>query len=765
MAVAPLLAGWWLKQGAQIPAAPTGGGNYDTLSGSTPLVVEFMIDGLWVDVAALGFVLYRDRVNLKHGRSSEGQNTDSGSCDFTLHNIDGAPFSFGNPASAYWNKVSRGTRVRISVPDGNYKSFRFQGEIAELEEDSDLSGNDAWVNIRAAGLLDRLGRNDQALQSAFYREVTRPSGFGVAPRQMMPRGYWPMEEEEGANYCSPVIGSELMNFTGTPSLAAHSTFPCSGSIPNMSGSRFAAYVPTYTTTTTKVNASTVWWLMDAESTLTVGTLLIRVVTASHRWEIVYVSADNLRLRVIDYEGVIVYDSGSVSCDVTNKRRWFGLAMKDDTSNVTAVLETQAVNDTAFSTLIEAPIAINGASVLNVQLNPLEVVTDFYVGHVTVFQHKEGDEVDTGSAYVPAEGVLNAFVSERADTRFDRLCREEGITHEVINALTDHPLGGGQKVGVGQRMGIQGQGNLLSLLRQCEEADGGMIYEMRSDLGIGYRTLTSMCSQSAAAELSHGNHELSEQPRPRRDNTRIKNDVTVSRDQGGEYRVTDTVSPLSVNSFPAGVGHYPASLSLDLYTDAQTRMRAGWEVHLGTVNVPRFESLTVGLERSPFQGTALRGLLLGLRPGDRLDLVDLPARISYDDLPQLVFGFDETIDQFTHRISWNTVPELPYRIAILGTSGYDRLDAEDSRLAVDADASTTSLTVNSYDNSRWIDSATYASKFPFDIKVNGERMTVTAISGTSSTGQVFTVTRAVNGLSRPHATGSEVHINDIVYLGL
>ena len=67
--------------------------------------------------------------------------------------------------------------------------------------------------------------------------------------------------------------------------------------------------------------------------------------------------------------------------------------------------------------------------------------------------------------------------------------------------------------------------------------------------------------------------------------------------------------------------------------------------------------------------------------------------------------------------------------------------------------------------RWIDSATYASKFPFDIKINGERMTVTAITGTSSTGQVFTVTRGVNGLTRSHLTGSEVHIFDLVYYGL
>lgn len=49
-----------------------------------------------------------------------------------------------------------------------------------------------------------------------------------------------------------------------------------------------------------------------------------------------------------------------------------------------------------------------------------------------------------------------------------------------------------------------------------------------------------------------------------------------------------------------------------------------------------------------------------------------------------------------------------------------------------------------------------SAVPFDIIVYGERMTVTAVSGVSF-GQVFTVTRSVNGVVKSHATGAVVEL--------
>jgi hypothetical protein len=46
--------------------------------------------------------------------------------------------------------------------------------------------------------------------------------------------------------------------------------------------------------------------------------------------------------------------------------------------------------------------------------------------------------------------------------------------------------------------------------------------------------------------------------------------------------------------------------------------------------------------------------------------------------------------------------------------------------------------------------------PFDVIMSGERITVTAISGSSSP-QTFTITRAVNGVSKAHTAGESVSL--------
>jgi hypothetical protein len=68
------------------------------------------------------------------------------------------------------------------------------------------------------------------------------------------------------------------------------------------------------------------------------------------------------------------------------------------------------------------------------------------------------------------------------------------------------------------------------------------------------------------------------------------------------------------------------------------------------------------------------------------------------------------------------------------------------------------------NVRWVDSATYATDFPFDITINGEQMTVTAITGTASP-QTFTVTRSVNGVVKGHADNSSVALTVPAFVGM
>lgn len=765
MAVAPLLSGWWLKQGRQLPAPVRGGGNIDLVNDGAPLMVEALLDGTWVNLTQQGYVLYDQRVRLTRGQSSEAGQANAGRCSFALKNHEslGFPWSANNPESPYYGLFGRGTRIRVSVPSGFDKSYRFQGEISNVEEESDQSGQDCYVTVEAAGILDRLGRGDEALRSTLYREIVFGE-HGYSGRMNLPLAYWPMEDGPDAEYLAPAFGDSPMHFSAEhPGLSTFTDFDCSEAIPNMSNSRWGGEVPSHTVDSAELNAFTVMFLFSAPAGFTVGTGIIRVVTASHRWELVYVSTNNLRLRGLDYQNNVDFDE-TFPFTVTDTEYLITMHWRRHSSGHTVELWSEVPGANVVIQDIDSPTSIVNTPIRNVQLNWAVTATDFYIGHVVVFQHKAGDAEDIDSPYQLSSSALVAFTGERADVRFDRLCREEGISHEVIDPLViDEAFF--DVSGVGQEMGVQRSQSLIELLRECEETDGGTLYEMTTDFGLGYRTLETITSQEATVALSHGNHELTEQPVPKRDTNRIVNDGTVSRIGGTEERVVDTTSKMSIHPYPAGVGRFNSQKSLSLHSDTQLSNQAGWMVHLGTVAEPRYEKIGVNFAHSTFiDNPTLRRTCLTVRPGDRVDVTDVPARLGYDDISQLAIGYTEEIDQFQHKISWNSVPEEPYRVAVIGRDGYDRIDAANARLPVDITSTATSFTVTSLDGTTWIDSAGYADKFPFDIRVGGERMTVTAITGTSAD-QVFDVTRSVNSVVKGHPAGTFVNVFNPVYLGL
>lgn len=772
MAVAPLLAGWWLKQGYQIPAPTRNGANHDALNDGAPVMVEVLIDGLWRNFSGEGFVMYSDRVDISHGTSSQGSVSDPARCTFRLKNHETLdfPFSEGNVLSEFWGKFGRNTQVRVSVPDGNGKSYRFQGEISELDEEADITGADATVLVYAVGILDRLGRGDKPLRSALYREIMSVDPLGVRTR---PVAYWPMEDSEGAEQLENVVdlGREMF-FNGDPALRAYDGFACSEGVPNVSGTKFWASVKPYSFpgSVAGPRATSVWFLLNADA-ITTNMVLIRVGTASHNFEISYVATDSVRLKITANDGSgTLFDSGTVavSAGILNKDSWFCLHIEDVSNQQIYSLNHQDMDSRTLSGLLAHNAS--GAStgpVRKVGVNPNGIAAPgdgVHIGHVAVFKHLQDDD-NIANGYVATDTCLKGFAGERADVRFDRLCREEEIPHEVTDALTANPFVANTYVGVGQKMGVQGTATLLDLLRECEATDGGVLYEMTSGFGLGYRTLASITSQDPAVTFDQSLHQLAAQPQAKRDNNFNINEMTVSRDGGSSATYTDDFSSMSILPPPAGVGRYNNQATLSLFIDQQAGEQAGWAVHKGTWPEPRFDEIAIELAHSTFtSGGTLRSEALSVRQGDRLDVTGVPVRIGYNDLATLAIGRAEVIDQFTHSIKWNTVAEKPYRTTVLDDDSYDRLDMDDSHLVNPVGPTDVTLTVNSLDDSVWADSAGYAAEFPFDIAINGERMTVTAISGTTSP-QTFTVTRSVNGVVKSHDNGSDVHLFQPVFLAL
>jgi hypothetical protein len=747
------------------------GGSSGNLNDGRNVMVEVLIDGLWRNFSGEGFVMSSDRVDITHGTSSQGSVSDPARCTFRLKNHESLnwPFSDGNVLSEFWGKFGRNTQVRVSTPDGFGKSYRFWGEISEIDEEADISGEDATVLVYAVGIIDRLGRGDKPLRSALYREIMSVDPLGVRTK---PVAYWPMEDNEGADSLANVVdlGREMF-FNGDPALRNYDGFKCSEGVPNVSGTKFWASVKPYSFpgSVAGPRATSVWFLLHADA-ITTNMILLRVSTASHQFDISYVATDSVRLQITENEtGTSLFDSGTVavSAGILNQDSWFCLHIEDLSNQQIYSLNHQNMDSRTLSGLT----AHNGAGastgpVRRVNVNPNGIAAPgdaVNIGHVAVFKHLQTDD-NVANGYVATNTCLKGFEGERADVRFDRLLREEEIPHEVTDALTPHEFTPNAYVGVGQKMGVQESMTLLELLRECEATDGGMIYEMTNEFGLGYRTLASMTSQSPAVTFDHSNHELAAQPQAKRDNNFNINEMTIDRIGGSEATYTDDFSKMSILPPPAGVGRYNNQASLSLFIDQQAIEQAGWAVHKGTWPEPRFDEIAIQLAHSTFVGTALRSEALSVRQGDRMDITGLPVRIGYNDLALMALGRSEVLDQFLHSIRWNTEAEKKYRTVVLDDASYDRLDMGDSHLVNAVGTTDTSLTVNSLEDNVWADTAGYAAELPFDIEIGGERMTVTAITGTTSP-QTFTVTRSVNLVTKSHVADATVHLFQPNFLAL
>ncbi|NUP18429.1 MAG: hypothetical protein HOZ81_20560 [Streptomyces sp.] len=731
--IAPRVAGWQRRLGGQ--AGPLGGvsaGSGESPNG-TPLQVELLIDGLWTDITS--YVMTRNgsgKVRITRGRQDEGNSVEPSHCTLQLNNRDGR-FSPRNPGSPYYGKIGRNTQIRFSVPSGNDKSYRFWGEVASWPVHWDITGADIWVDLEAAGILRRLGQGASPIGSTMYLA-------GISPeRAASTAAHWPCEDGTAATSIASSLGDTPMTITGTPSLARYDGFACSTSIPTMGDATFAGVVPTYPDTG---ELSVMFLLAVPAAGATDGQVLCSFSTTGSisRWEGYYGSADGgqLGLRCYDGGGTLVQDTGLsfISPGVNGLNVQARIVVFQFDADVDLSIVFEVVGEGGASGVGATAAGETFGLVTTVALAPDRGLTDTAMGHLIV----------SNTGYPTIYPDLNAYVPEQAGVRISRLASLFSVPFESIGTLASTEF-----------MGTQLSATLLDLIGDAATADMGILYEQIGGLGLGYRTSGSLMNQAPVLTLSYSAAQLAEIPAPVDDDQHTRNDVIASRTGGSSYRATQSTGPLSVLPPPAGVGRYDSTVTVNVELDTDLPDQAGWRLHLGTVDEPRFPAVGINLAHPSFAANAtLRQQALAVRPGDRIVITDPPAWLPADDISQLVIGFSETIDHFEHRITYTCVPERPYRVAELSSATTGRLDTGGSTLAVDAPAGSTALTVAS-SGIVW---ATSPSEFPVYARIGGERVTVTAVSGATSP-QVFTVT----ALPHAHLAGAEVRLDQPMTLGL
>lgn len=716
-------------------------------SNGEPVQIEIWVNGQWIDITA--YVMVRDdqgRISITSGIRDEGSQTEQSRSTLPLRNDDGR-FTRRNPTGPYYGYIGRNTPARISVPDGmGGKSYRQWPEISKWPKQWDPTGTDVWVDVSADGLLQRLSQAPPPERSLLYNAITTMLTATLV-------AYWPGEDTTGIRLASALSTGSPMTRSGTLTLASYEAFGASDPLPDLTTASLSGGVAEYADPT----ATQVRFLASIPTAgLSDGKVLAAIdqldysAGSTQFWELYYSTTSNsLTLRTCASDGTNLGAELPHTLDVRGLNLYVSVELAESGTGITRALRLTDVDkgivysaaDTATLTQLTRVMRLQFGPASRSVVGPIgsQFLPGVAIGHATV---------ENAITATDILGVRLNPVGERAGRRIQRLCADNGIPFDWVGDLDDTVA-----------MGAQTKQNPLALIQEAVLADGGLLYENRAVLGLGYRTRTSLYNQDPALTLDYTGYNLSDIPTPVEDDRYLANRVVVTA--GGvtaTYEETD--GPLSTAPPPAGVGVYgansesPLSLNLAASDTATLRNQAAWRVHLGTVDEDRFPQISVNLAHQSFvNNPAMRRAVLALRLGDRVQITNPPPWVGPDTIDQIVLGMEEEITHFEHRITLVCQPASPYSSMGVLNAARNKADTSGSELAAAVASGATSLSVSVTDGPAWV---TDAGQFPFDIRCGGEVMTVTAISGSSSP-QTFTVTRSVNGVVKAQTVGTRLRL--------
>lgn len=633
---------------------------------------------------------------------------------------------------------------------------RFAGEISSFSPTTSVEHNNREVAVECGGLLRRVLKYQKQLDSPVRRWLLNDS-------DVTPVEYWPLEElpTAGVQGANAVGGSPAQFVRGTDG---------SGPVGAVKWG-----------TTDNIPPSIV-----AAPELTAGGQLIFEVppesTNDTNWSVSWgqrISADagcRIWLRTTGSSGnsgyqIIIYTNGDIEIyELTGGTLELSSSlesMRAGFDNVwhacTFTAEANGSATDIFFYIDNHGIGSTVAGQALSELRRIELTSETGTTAPSAYSHVAVcDELIDNTDYFEAffgwgaSAPESGFEGEQFLSRFVRLCTEQGIPYSYIGSLFNQD----------RLMGPQTPNSIGTLITECAERDTGTLYEPRTFPALAIRSVRSLYDQDSIVTIDYSAGQVAPEFAPVDDDLEPLNDATVKATYTGtEARYEKTSGANNVNdpgTEAGAVGRYDKTVSVNVNLDDQLKTMAGWLVHLGTVDEPRFPSLTIDL-----RGTAIEdddaAAVLEANIDDKLTLTGLSDTLIYDDVDQLVRGYTEVFDTaFRHVITFNVSPASPYRIGFFGTAGH-KFTVGNTTLNDTLTTTETDVTVFNEGDTRW---STDAGDYPFDIMINGERMTATACSGTGAS-QTFTVVRSVNGVVKEHAALATtfVRLADPVYFGL
>lgn len=603
---------------------------------------------------------------------------------------------------------------------------RFTGEVASWKPS--YGYGDAWTEVEAGGILRRLGQGNSPLRSALYRYMT---GTELVSDGVM-LGYWPLEDGAGTTRAeNAVAGGAPAQVSGTVEFAADDGPEGSNSLPSILSGRIMA-----TPLSQSAPGVGEGWFVTAVfrgsgASGSVTPLELGATGDLNTWRLT-ITTTAATLTGYDSSGSSVSSASHSGNFLDNE--WHAVTIWALRS-ATTTIQVGLYMDDAFDGDTAASSHTLGVlkRVLVPGVTAASNMDNAQVGHVLAYQ--ANPSLDLMDDFISA---MNGFAEESAGRRLERLCAEEGIAFTARGELDETALMGPQRVET-----------ITNLLRECSEADLGILGEPRGSLGLHYVTHAALYNQESSMALDYTAEQIAAPLAPVIDDQYTRNDVTSKRSDGGSFRVVHGDGPMSV----AVVGRAATEETVNVAADDQLEDHAGWLLHLGTWDEPRYPTVIVDLDSAP----DLTADVSGLDYGDVLTIYNL----NHDLVEQIVQGYTEQIDSHRRTITYNCTPARPWTVAELDHATLSYLGSDGSTVDADFDAGTdTSLSV------------AVASGYPlwttgsvdFDIMISGVRLAVTNISGASSP-QTFTVTQApINGVEKTIAAGEAIDIYPRSFVG-
>ncbi|WP_372672967.1 carbohydrate binding domain-containing protein [Amycolatopsis kentuckyensis] len=600
------------------------------------------------------------------------------------------------------------TPVTFSYDSFQVRSNRFAGEVPEWPATWDPNGGQSFIQVEAAGVRRRIGQGEPQLKSPYLR-----GNQTISPPHL---AYWPVEDGRSATQiASGIGGSPMLLVAGNTTFETNSDFPGSGQIAVPNACRWVGTVPRNSATG---QIQMVYLLsIPASGEVDQATLSQIQTTGSAAFiDCFYQAGGGLKLAFYGPDRVAFHTSGNIALALNGRPVQLSIELTQNGANVdytVAILEP--FQDIGIAASATAPSCTIGA-VKGVFVNAYRQAKSSAIGHVAIRN-------SITSIYTLAD-QLRAYWGEASNARVARLGTENGIPTQY---LWDGAI-------AGVPMGIQRQNGLLSLIDECADADQGSVHESRCGLGLVQRARSSMYNQVPTLVLDFNADRVIPPLLPAEDDQEIRNDVTVTRQDGSSYQIVQTTGALAVTdpSNSRGVGRYATGVTLNLAYDSQTVDAAGWMLNLGTTDKPRYPGLQIGLAPLPLSASPQKMLdALAVNLDDRITVANGPF-VDPGTVSQLVRGYTERFDGIEHVLEFNCTPDAPYQVAVLGSTALGRSDTETSVLAGAMTPTATAMYV--YDSTcTW---TTDPAEMPIPVTVGGEDMSVTAITSEALTNPTF-----------------------------